>query len=408
MRTHSKTHSRFIAARRRMTANALPILMALQLVSPAWAASYVARVPANISPEALLPELTIAPAQVDFGEVTVTESAMASSTLTNKGAGSATLIFSSVPEPYAFSHDCVNPLPGGQNCSLNFTFTPATNAPQPDATLSISGGRAPVQVQLEGSGRLPLAAIGELKAITSADFGTVTLGSTEQRTFTFKNVGGVPASGIHAVIPVTTGLTMGINTCGTQASPITLSPNGQCSSTLLFGGSVNASLSGAALSMQGGFANSPQAIQLSGTAGLFNSQGAWSSIYSNQVGLTTANKTFPTLRVNTTSQSTFYVRNIGTNGAISMRFQVSGDTTHFNYIGVRKFYRADGSAGTCGGDGLATFCVSDDVNGGSYPGISVIVRYTPKAAGNHTITLTPHTNNGTVMPEAMTFTGNAN
>ena len=405
---------RTLDARRRITARILSGLMALQLVSPAWADSYQIRVPANISPEALLPALEATPAQIDFGDVAVGDTAMASSTLMNKGTAPATLGFSSVPAPYAFNHDCVNPLPGGQNCSLNFTFTPATNAPQPEASLSISGGKTPVLVTLKGNGSLPLAAIGELKASTSSDFGTVTLGSTQQRSFTFKNVGGLPASGIYAQIPAATGLTLVSNNCGTQASPITLAANGQCIVTLSFGGSVSAALTGASLAVQGGFENSPQSIALSGTAGEFNAQGAWSSAAGSIVAPSSAHLTYSTLTANGSGKNvghqdqTLYLRNVGTHGPLSSRFILSGDTTHFLVQEVRTVSNDD-TGGYCSpsNGGVTTDCMAADVLNGSQTHIRVLIRYQPKAVGNHTVTVTPSTNNGTVLPAQITLTGAA-
>ena len=404
---------RTLDARRRITARILSGLMALQLVSPAWADSYQIRVPANISPEALLPALEATPAQIDFGDVTVGDTAMASSTLMNKGTAPATLGFSSVPAPYAFNHDCVNPLPGGQNCSLNFTFTPATNAPQPEASLSISGGKTPVLVTLKGNGSLPLAAIGELKASTSSDFGTVTLGSTQQRSFTFKNVGGLPASGIYAQIPAATGLTLVSNNCGTQASPITLAANGQCGVTLSFGGSVSAALTGASLAVQGGFENSPQSIALSGTAGEFNATAVWSSSAATTTALTSADTTYATLTSNSTvlnvgyQDKILYLRNTGTNGALAVKAALSGDTEHFSIVSVGSEHKFGVSSGCYAGDGKTTPCLTEDVKGGNYTHIRVTVRYQPKAVGNHTVTVTPSTNNGTVLPAPITLTGSA-
>ena len=135
----------------RITAHLLSALMALQLASPAWAQTYQVRVPANISPEALLPELTVTPAQIDFGEVAKASSAMANATLTNTGDRAAEIRFSSLALPFDFNHDCVNPLPSGQNCSLNFSFTPTETGAHTGA-LSVSGGKLPVAIELVGTG----------------------------------------------------------------------------------------------------------------------------------------------------------------------------------------------------------------------------------------------------------------
>ena len=187
----------------RITAHFLSALMALQLASPAWAQNYQVRVPANISTEALLPELTVTPAQIDFGEVAKASSAMANATLTNTGDRAADISFSSLALPFDFNHDCVSPLPSGQNCSLNFSFTP-TEAGAHTGALAVSGGKLPVAIELVGSGGLPLAAIGVFNAVgawsssyssvvaptsTTLDFGNRTPGQVADRIVYLNNTG---------------------------------------------------------------------------------------------------------------------------------------------------------------------------------------------------------------------------
>lgn len=399
------------ASRTRLISRCLGALLALQSVSPAFAQQYVVRVPALISPSALQPMLSIADGEIDFGSITIGDSGMAATTLQNASDKAATLNFSDLPAPYGFSHDCVNPLPGGQNCALNFTFSPTQEGVQPGATLSISGGQLPLHIQLQGSGSLPLAALGEIKANTSADFGSVTLGSTQQRTFTFKNIGNEPATGVFATVNEAAGLSVAsTSSCGTEAAPKNVSAGGTCSVTLNFGGNEPAALNDTRLTLAGGFQNSPLALGLTGTAGVFDVIGAWSSTSGAYTPISAHNYATTTVGYNTEFIARLAHR--GSYGPLSVGYRLVGDTEHFSIVTVRRSNAMGGSCITGGEiatDKLSfTPCKSGSLSGGvadTTHQIEAIINYSPKSIGQHQVRVEPYSNNGSILPEPLVLNG---
>lgn len=64
------------------------------------------------------------------------------------------------------------------------------------------------------------------------------------------------------------------------------------------------------------------------------------------------------------------------------------------------------SGGTFAADSTST-CLATDPATNYYADrhVRLILRYAPTAPGNHTITITPSTTNGSVLPGALTLTG---
>ena len=154
-------------------------------------------------------------------------------------------------------------------------------------------------------------------------------------------------------------------------------------------------------------------ITLTGS-GQFNPTAAWSMDGSRLVAPTAAYLSYGTRSSGSTLDKSIYVRNVGTNGALAVGFKLSGDTSQFKVISVQKtYYAAAGYNSTCApasqasADGTSfTSCGAEDVAGSSmYTAIVVNVRYSPNVTGNHTLTITPTTSNGTVLPEPITLTG---
>jgi hypothetical protein len=294
------------------------------------------------------------------------------------------------------------------------TVTTAAQADTFKYRVFADGVRAPVENISAPAPVVADAAIGTLTADTSADFGAVTLNASATRGFTFRNTGTIAATGVFAAISQTTGLSILSNSCGTLAAPVTVARNSSCTVYLGYGGATASSLSGASLSVGGAFTGSPQSIPLSGTTGNFNATAAWSSTYATGgASLTTADVSYGTRTTGSSMYKTFYLRNTGTNGAQSVGLTLTGDTSYFKITTVRTNYSNSYFLDSCQGpgfqiaaDGLSsTPCKAYDIAGGSYPLIVVNVTYVPTAIGNHSITITPSTNNGTVLPGAITLTG---
>lgn len=97
----------------------------------------------------------------------------------------------------------------------------------------------------------------------------------------------------------------------------------------------------------------------------------------------------------------------GTNGPLSLGYQLSGDTDQFRVAYVLKMdgYPRTAGCGATISTTEVTPCLAEDVAAGGYTMLALRVEYAPTALGSHSVTLTPYTNNGTALPEPITFTG---
>lgn len=159
----------------------------------------------------------------------------------------------------------------------------------------------------------------------------------------------------------------------------------------------------------------PEPIVLRGEA-LFNPTAVWSSTGSAVVAPSAAHLSLGTLTVGTSADRGIHLRNVGTNGAQTAGFKLSGDVSQFKIVRVAKAYQANDAyldnCNTASGQIASTgtsssACLADDIagNGFKYAGVYLVVRYTPTEIGNHSVTVTPSTTNGTILPEPVTFTG---
>ncbi len=85
---------------------------------------------------------------------------------------------------------------------------------------------------------------GLLRADTSANFGVVVVGQSATRTFTFANQGNTQATGLQASASGA-GVTIEGSSCGTSASPATLSHGEQCSVTVRYAPTQTGAMTGA-------------------------------------------------------------------------------------------------------------------------------------------------------------------
>jgi len=108
---------------------------------------------------------------------------------------------------------------------------------------------------------------GALKANTSADFGSVSVGGSATRTFTFTNQGGLAATGVKASISGTGLSIVAPTSCGTANGPgSTVASGNSCSITVQYSPTAAGPLSGAELVVTSSAANGPNKLSLTGSA----------------------------------------------------------------------------------------------------------------------------------------------
>lgn len=404
---------------------AIAAALGLGLASMAHAASYHFQVSAPGVRAGDAVGTLVALDSADFGVVPVGQAVSRPFRFTNSGRSPAKSLHATVTGAglTMTSSSCgVSGAPvslaAGQSCEVAVEYRP-TDALALLGTLSISGEYQNSPASMSLSGRGALEARGVLTANTSPDFGALALGSSTSRSFTFRNTGNQAATGVAMSVTPATGLTMSANTCGTAAAPVTIAAQGACGITLAYGGATASSLAGVSLNVTGTFTGTPATVALAGNLGNFSAAGTWSTSPTAVVAPTTAGLSFGTreagLNVGGVMKS-LYVRSTGTNGDQAVGFILTGDTAHFTLAGganggttLRILNSAFTNVRSCAaGSALAADKLSTVVpclTTASFPTVELGVVYSPKAVGSHRVTLTPYTNNGTLLPEALTFSG---
>lgn len=353
----------------------------------------------------------------DFGTTTVGQASELTFRFSNTGTAAAPdlrAVLSANSELSLGANTCgatgaTTSVAAGDSCDVTVVYQPTTAAAL-FGTLAIGGtySNSPASVSLTGQGEMPaMSAIGSLVPNTTADFGNVAAGSSASRSFTFSNTGNADATGVYANISATTGLSITSNSCGTSGARVTIAPGGSCSITLAYGGSTTSSLTGASLRVSGTFAGSSTSQALSGSIGGFKAAGAWSTSGTALVAPTSTSLAVGTKTTGTSNIITVWLRRTTTSsdGLISAGFTLSGDTSQFK---VLQIYAVDGSnyqVACANGSGVvgasyATACMTNSTN----HSVRLVLEYAPTVVGNHTITVTPNTNNGTALPAPITYT----
>lgn len=157
----------------------------------------------------------------------------------------------------------------------------------------------------------------------------------------------------------------------------------------------------------------PGPVELTGN-GVFDAAVAWSSSGSSVVDPTAAKLAFAPLALGEFSTKVVYLSSTGTVGAFSAGVTLTGDVSQFTVTKVYSAYSGTsyycaGGGGVIAPDGHSfTPCAgtsSTPASGSSK--VSVTVTYNPTTKGNHSITLTPSTDNGTRLPAPLVMTGTA-
>lgn len=256
-------------------------------------------------------------------------------------------------------------------------------------------------------------AVGALSAPDGTDFGSVTQGAFVTRQFSFSNTGGSPATGVYADLTATAGLSLVSNTCGTAGAPVAVLPQQTCSFSVQLGGANAANLLSAGVWVNGVFTGAPASFALSGSVGAFNVNSYYLATQNTTV-VSTAPLSFFLISVGQVSSKTIYLRNNGTAGSLAVGGFLSGDVAQFSIVLIRKL-GPTGILVTCSFGGVVAAdlksvspCWANDATVTStFKNVAIVVRYNPISPGAHSVTFTPTTDNGSVLPAPLTITGTA-
>lgn len=183
--------------------------------------------------------------------------------LTNTGTGTLNLTAPAVTGArFTLSTNCAATLAPAQSCQANVNFAPlALGAYSGSVTFASTAQGAPFVVPVTGAS---YAALGVLSADTDASFGTLVVGQSATRAFTFTNSGNLANTGVYASV-TGTDLSLLTNTCGTQGAPTSVVGSGTCGVTVQYAPLAAGTLSSASVSITSAGQGSPHALALSGT-----------------------------------------------------------------------------------------------------------------------------------------------
>lgn len=184
----------------------------------------------GLAPGAVSGLLQASPTSVLFADTLRNASSMATVTLTNAGAQTLTLSTPSSSENYfaVQSSTCGATLEAGASCTLTLSFTPPVSQ-QMSGTLTVANSSpfGALSLPMQGLGYAISAVVAPA---TTADYGTVMVGSSASRSFTYTNNGTKALTGVYA-LAVGTDFNFTANTCGTSASRVTLEVAQSCQVT---------------------------------------------------------------------------------------------------------------------------------------------------------------------------------
>lgn len=188
-----------------------------------------------------------------------TSSAPQQITLTNNGDVSLTLISAQTTTPdFTATNACGTSLNPHSACAINVTFQPHTIG-HLAAQLSVSDQYRTQTVALSGTGIAPPGV--SLSPLSGLTFATTGVGLTAlPQTVTLTNNGGLPLQLESTVVSGDFSILPGSDTCGT-----TLAPANACTLQIIFSPGAGGTRTGA-LTVTDSAPNSPQVLQLTGTA----------------------------------------------------------------------------------------------------------------------------------------------
>jgi hypothetical protein len=260
------------------------------------------------------PQISVAPASVSFGTVTVGQTSSQIVTLTN--AGGANLNITQLAGPgtgFALSGLAL-PLTLGPGKSTAFTvsFAPTSGASSAGTLMLVSNApTSPTTIPLSGTGLAPVLQL--TPSTTSLSFGSQTLNASATQSVTLTNTGNAAVS-ISQVNVTGSGFTL-----HGSAPLVTLSAGQAASFSVTFTPTVAGSATGSA-SVISTAANSPLSISLGGVG------------VQPEISVVPASVSFGTVTVGQTNSQTVTVSNPGTaNLTIT---QSAGPGTGFGLTGL--------------------------------------------------------------------------
>jgi len=270
---------------------------------------------------------------------------------------------------FAQSNNCGTAIPAGSSCVISMKFTPAA-AGKRTGVIFISSETGDYQFNLSGNG---IGSVVQLYAESSTDFGEVLVGSTAQRTFTFRNNGTVPAQNVKASVDGT-GVSLVSNTCGSDDALKVIQPDNSCSMVVEFAPKAAGNLD-ALLAVDSNAANGTQRLSLSGKA--IHAVGRLSADSGTSFGI---------VSTGSTSSLTFTFLNKGDAPATGMYAKIDGTDMRF-------------SANSCGAEDSRVSLGVDKV-------CTMTVNFAPTAQGQMTGTLTVYSS-ATNGPQSVELSGGA-
>lgn len=382
----------------------------------------------------------------DFGALATGSSASRSFTFRNIGNSSANLVFASIPNVPGLSmtaNSCGTlasriPVAAGAACSVTLAFGGSTVSGLEGSYLTIDGGftAAPSRLALAGTaGGFSASSVWSTTGRgvivpTTADvaWGGQSLGRALSKTFLLVKSGvgsqstGVTLTGDTSQFQLVTyrGASDEYNTFTCPSGTGVIATDKASATPCLSASNIIMSLRYfptelgnhrvTLMPVSNNGTRMPAPLVITATS-QFNAAGAWSSSSTSVVPLTDASMAFGAKAVASSTAKSFFMRNTGTNGALAVGFVLSGDATQFKLYGSSA--RSGAYSDICKSGGILsadktsiTPCLVADAKD-SYSTLLTGIHYAPTQAGNHSVTMTPITNNGTVLPGALTFTGSA-
>jgi hypothetical protein len=234
------------------------------------------------------PQISIVPATVSFGTVTVGQTNSQTITLSNPGTANLNITQSAGPGAGFGLTGLVLPLTlaPGKSTTFTMSFTP-TSGTSSSSTLTLvsNAPNSPTTIPLSGTGLAPVLQL--TPSTTSLSFGSQALNASATQSVTLTNTGNAAVS-ISQVNVIGTGFIL-----NGSASLVTLSAGQTASFSVTFTPTVAGSATGSA-SVVSTAANSPLSISLSGSGAQphFVSL-AWSETSSGVVGYNVYSSTQP-------------------------------------------------------------------------------------------------------------------
>ena len=208
------------------------------------------------------PQISIVPASVSFGTVTVGQTNSQTVTLTNPGTANLNVSQSAGPGTGFGLTGLALPLTlaPGKSTSFTVSFTPASGTSASSSlTLVSNAPNSPTTIPLSGTGLAPVLQL--TPSTTSLSFGTQSLNSSSSQSVMLTNTGNAAVS-ISQVNVTGTGFAL-----NGSAPLVTLSAGQTASFSVTFTPTVGGSATGSA-SVVSTAANSPLSISLSGSGAL--------------------------------------------------------------------------------------------------------------------------------------------